>query len=143
MTRCQQGRRRSPPPTTTSTPRRSRERSPTQSDRRRPRSTSSLRRTCRPASRRRLRGSEGDVVSADRGHVVVTGTSTGIGEATALHLAEQGFHVFAGVRRAKDGDELKARAPAPLTPVVVDVTKEQTITAARTLVERAVGDRGL
>ncbi len=45
-----------------------------------------------------------------RGFVVVTGTSTGIGEATALHLAENGFHVFAGVRKQKDGERLQAQA---------------------------------
>ena len=44
------------------------------------------------------------------GAVVVTGTSTGIGAATALHLAENGFHVFAGVRREADGEALKSRA---------------------------------
>src|SRR5262245_30920755 len=38
----------------------------------------------------------------DRGAVVVTGTSTGIGAATAIHLAEEGFQVFAGVRREED-----------------------------------------
>jgi NAD(P)-dependent dehydrogenase (short-subunit alcohol dehydrogenase family) len=82
-------------------------------------------------------------MTKERGHVVVTGTSTGIGEATALHLAEQGFHVFAGVRRADDGAALQARTSVPLTPVIVDVTKEQTISAARSVVEGAVGDQGL
>ena len=40
--------------------------------------------------------------SENRGFVVVTGTSTGIGASTALHLARNGFHIFTGVRRAKD-----------------------------------------
>jgi NAD(P)-dependent dehydrogenase (short-subunit alcohol dehydrogenase family) len=39
----------------------------------------------------------------DRGFVV-TGTSTGIGAATALHLADKRFHVLAGVRREADAD---------------------------------------
>jgi NADP-dependent 3-hydroxy acid dehydrogenase YdfG len=40
----------------------------------------------------------------DRGFVVVSGTSNGIGAATALHLADKGFHVLAGVRREADAD---------------------------------------
>ena len=78
-----------------------------------------------------------------RGHVLVTGTSTGIGAATALHLAEQGFHVFAGVRRGRDGEALHERSSAPLTPVILDVTKERTIAAVRATVEEAVGKLGL
>ncbi len=38
--------------------------------------------------------------------VVVTGASTGIGRATALHLDSLGLHVFAGVRREEDGESL-------------------------------------
>src|SRR5262245_27672701 len=115
----------------------------TPSGRQPPRLTSSLPRTFRRASRRPPRGSADDVVSVDRGYVVVTGTSTGIGEATALHLAEQGFDVLAGVRRAEDGEALRARASGTLTPLIVDVTKEQTISAASRAVEGIVGARGL
>jgi NAD(P)-dependent dehydrogenase (short-subunit alcohol dehydrogenase family) len=80
---------------------------------------------------------------SDRGSVVVTGTSTGIGAATALHLAEQGFRVFAGVRREVDGEALQAQTSAALTPLIIDVTDEKTIVAAATTVAGAVGDRGL
>ena len=38
------------------------------------------------------------------GAVVITGASTGIGEATALQLQKAGFRVFAGVRKPEDGD---------------------------------------
>ena len=79
----------------------------------------------------------------DRGFVVVTGTSTGIGAATALHLANEGFHVFVGVRREPDGDALQARAPERLTPLIIDVTDEATILAAASAVTDAVGERGL
>ena len=81
--------------------------------------------------------------SESNGFVVVTGTSTGIGAATALHLARDGFHVFAGVRREEDGEALLAQVPEKLTPVIIDVTDESTIAAAATLVADAVGVRGL
>jgi NAD(P)-dependent dehydrogenase (short-subunit alcohol dehydrogenase family) len=79
----------------------------------------------------------------DRGFVVVTGTSTGIGAATALHLAEQGFHVFAGVRREGDGDALQAQAPELLTPLIIEVADEATISAAAATVADVVGESGL
>ena len=78
-----------------------------------------------------------------RGFVVVTGTSTGIGAATALHLAGKGFHVFAGVRREGDGEALQAQTQATLTPLIIDVTDEATISAAAAAVTAIVGDRGL
>ena len=56
---------------------------------------------------------------------------------------ENGFHVFAGVRRAEDGEALRAQAPERLTPVIIDVTDEATISAAAATVADAVGDRGL
>jgi NAD(P)-dependent dehydrogenase (short-subunit alcohol dehydrogenase family) len=53
------------------------------------------------------------------GAVLVTGASTGIGEAAALHLAGLGFDVVAGVRKDEDEDRLKA---AGLDTVKLDVT---------------------
>lgn len=41
--------------------------------------------------------------------VVVTGTSSGIGRATAEKLAADGFHVLAGVRRQEDADKIKQK----------------------------------
>jgi NAD(P)-dependent dehydrogenase (short-subunit alcohol dehydrogenase family) len=79
----------------------------------------------------------------DRGFVVVTGTSTGIGAATALHLAEEGFHVFAGVRREVDREALQGQTSKTLTPLIIDVTDWETITAAAAAVTDLVGDRGL
>ncbi len=79
----------------------------------------------------------------DDGFVVVTGTSTGIGAATALHLAEKGFHVFAGVRRQADGDALRKHAPDRLTPLIIEVTDEATISAAAAAVADVVGEHGL
>ena len=79
----------------------------------------------------------------DRGFVVVTGTSTGIGAATARHLADEGFQVFAGVRREADGDALREHAPEQLTPLIIEVTDEATISAAAAEVADVVGEHGL
>jgi NAD(P)-dependent dehydrogenase (short-subunit alcohol dehydrogenase family) len=54
---------------------------------------------------------------------LVTGTSTGIGRATALHLSRRGFEVLAGVRRLED-------APPGLEPIRLDVTSPHDIAAA-------------
>ncbi len=48
--------------------------------------------------------------------VVVTGASTGIGYAITQLLAREGFHVFAGVRRAHDADRLAEEIGDELTP---------------------------
>jgi NAD(P)-dependent dehydrogenase (short-subunit alcohol dehydrogenase family) len=54
---------------------------------------------------------------------LVTGASTGIGRACAVHLAGLGFEVLAGVRDPAD-------APEGLEPVRLDVTSESDVAAA-------------
>jgi NAD(P)-dependent dehydrogenase (short-subunit alcohol dehydrogenase family) len=39
-----------------------------------------------------------------------------------LRLAEHGWTVFAGVRRAEDGDRLKAEVTGGVRPVILDVS---------------------
>lgn len=75
--------------------------------------------------------------------VVITGASTGIGAACARALDGLGFHVFAGVRRAEDGDRLRDAGSPRLTPVYVDVTDAGAIAAAHALVQSHVGSAGL
>jgi NAD(P)-dependent dehydrogenase (short-subunit alcohol dehydrogenase family) len=76
----------------------------------------------------------------ESGGVVVTGASTGIGRATALHLDEKGYRVFAGVRKEADAKSLAEEGSDRLTPVTIDVTKEPAIAAAKDEVERALGE---
>lgn len=65
-----------------------------------------------------------------RGTVVITGASTGIGEACALHLSELGFSVFAGIRKEEDGDRLRRAAGGRVVPLRLDVTDAEQIAAA-------------
>ena len=77
-------------------------------------------------------------------HVVVTGASTGIGRATALRLAAEGFHVFATVRRIADGKALMlAAGSGQLDTLTMDVTDRGQIQLAAHSVEQHVGGRGL
>jgi len=75
--------------------------------------------------------------------VVITGASSGIGRACALTLGNNGFRVFAGVRKEADGAALQHAASGPLTPVYIDVTDENSITAIAEQVGAAVGSAGL
>ncbi|WP_337885377.1 SDR family oxidoreductase [Fischerella thermalis] len=83
------------------------------------------------------------MLPSKKGAVVITGTSTGLGRATALKLAEQGYRVFAGVRREKDAELLKQAASGGLTPIIMDITKADQIQSASEFVSLAVGDEGL
>ncbi len=75
--------------------------------------------------------------------VVVTGASTGIGEACALHLDRLGFRVFAGVRSDGAAEALKGKASERLAPVNLDVIDGTLIASAARRVEAAVGKKGL
>jgi NAD(P)-dependent dehydrogenase (short-subunit alcohol dehydrogenase family) len=74
-----------------------------------------------------------------RGGVVVTGASTGIGNACALHLDRLGFRVFAGVRRDEDAERLRSQASERLTPVRIDVTDSDSIGQTADHVTAALG----
>jgi NAD(P)-dependent dehydrogenase (short-subunit alcohol dehydrogenase family) len=62
------------------------------------------------------------------GTVLVTGASTGIGEATVLHLATLGFDAVGAVRKDEDAERLEARG---VRTVRIDVTDAEQIAAAR------------
>ncbi|MEU0501597.1 SDR family NAD(P)-dependent oxidoreductase [Nocardia sp. NPDC005998] len=79
---------------------------------------------------------------------VVTGASSGIGEATARELAKQGYHVYVGARRL---DRLQALADEiGGTALELDVTSDDSVRAftdaidsADVLVNNAGGAKGL
>ncbi|MFI9240356.1 SDR family oxidoreductase [Streptomyces sp. NPDC053079] len=76
--------------------------------------------------------------------VVLTGASSGLGRECALHLERRGFRVFAGVRRAEDGEKLRADASSTrLRPVLLDVTDEESIRTATAEVVDAAGEQGV
>jgi NAD(P)-dependent dehydrogenase (short-subunit alcohol dehydrogenase family) len=78
-------------------------------------------------------------VSVHERSVVVTGVSTGIGEATARVLAGHGVHVFGSVRRPADADGLRADLGERFTPLVFDVTDAAAIQACVPSVAAALG----
>lgn len=65
---------------------------------------------------------------------VVTGASSGIGEATAEELAGQGFHVYVGARRVDRLRRLAQRIDATALPL--DVTSEDSVREFADAVER-------
>lgn len=62
------------------------------------------------------------------GTVLVTGASTGIGEATVLHLKTLGFDAIGAVRKDEDAERLEGRG---VRTVRIDVTNPDQIAAAR------------
>jgi NAD(P)-dependent dehydrogenase (short-subunit alcohol dehydrogenase family) len=76
--------------------------------------------------------------------VVITGASTGIGAACAVHLDRLGFAVFAGVRKIEDGEALQRQGGANgLIPLILDVTDDGSIQRSRAIVAEHVGTNGL
>ncbi|NUJ81032.1 SDR family oxidoreductase [Methylocystis sp. FS] len=73
--------------------------------------------------------------------VVVTGASTGIGAACVDLLVENGFLVFASVRKDSDAAALTARHGASVIPLFFDVTDAESIAlAARDVEARLEGE---
>jgi NAD(P)-dependent dehydrogenase (short-subunit alcohol dehydrogenase family) len=75
--------------------------------------------------------------------VVITGASSGIGEACAAFLDARGFRVFAGVRKEADAQRLQSTASDRLTPVVLDIVDSESIVHAGEVVREDVGEHGL
>jgi len=82
-------------------------------------------------------------MNCTRTHVLVTGASSGIGRSSALHLAAQGRHVYAGVRNPADGTSLTQSTAGEITPLLLDVTDATQLAAAVDTVTSHVANIGL
>lgn len=75
--------------------------------------------------------------------VLVTGASTGIGEACARHLDDLGLTVYAGVRTEEDADRLEQSGSERLIPVFLDITDPDSIREACRDLTKDLGKAGL
>jgi NAD(P)-dependent dehydrogenase (short-subunit alcohol dehydrogenase family) len=75
--------------------------------------------------------------------VLITGASTGIGRASALHLDRIGMTVFAGVRKAEDGEELRGHASDRLRVVLIDIADAASVEQATAEVLKETEGPGL
>ncbi len=83
------------------------------------------------------------MVDQPRPAVVVTGASSGIGQACALELDRAGYRVFATVRQDKDAETLGGLASENLTALKMDVCDQGSVLAAAEAVAGATGGAGL
>ncbi len=74
--------------------------------------------------------------------VLITGTSSGIGAACATRQARAGWRVYAGVRRAEDGERLVSSIgnhEGAVVPVTLDVTNREHIDKVLAQIETEAG----
>lgn len=73
-----------------------------------------------------------------KGRVLITGVSTGIGKAIALHLMRNNYQVIGSVRSTNDAKSLVEQWPEHFVPAVFDVTDTQSIERSMLLVKEAL-----
>lgn len=68
--------------------------------------------------------------------ILITGASSGIGNAIAIYLARQGYHVLASVRKQSDLTSLNDLGIENLKPLFpLDLTRSDQVISAATLVK--------
>lgn len=82
-------------------------------------------------------------MDCDHQHVVITGTSSGIGKATMDAALAAGWHVFAGDRTSPVVGQTSPVAAGLLTAVHLDITIAEQVAAVAKVVSEHVGDSGL
>lgn len=68
--------------------------------------------------------------------VLITGASAGIGKATAIYLAQNGYKVYGGARRVEKMQDLITHG---ITPIALDVTQEESLTACVEQIIKEIG----
>ena len=76
----------------------------------------------------------------NKGAVLITGASSGIGKAIALLLDGSGYQIFAGVRKSSDGEQLKAESSKQLSTLILDITDSELIAQAVETIKNSLGD---
>jgi NAD(P)-dependent dehydrogenase (short-subunit alcohol dehydrogenase family) len=76
-------------------------------------------------------------------HILITGVSTGIGNAAAKAFIAKGYHVYGSVRKQADADRLKRQLGPQYSPLLFDVTDHTAIAEAAKKVEAEIGREGL
>lgn len=78
-----------------------------------------------------------------RRSVLVTGASSGIGNATVLLLAQKGWRVFAAVRKEADANAIDALGLKNIETVLLDVSDRRSIQSAAVEIKARLETRGL
>ena len=78
------------------------------------------------------------------GNLIISGCSSGIGRACALHFASSGYRVFACVRKEADAASLRAADPSGnLEPLLLDVTDAAQLASVAAELSGRLGQQGL
>ena len=82
-------------------------------------------------------------MTKDKGSVLITGASSGIGRTCALMLDQAGYQVFAGVRTFQALEGLSSLASGRLCPVILDITDAIQIRSACQTIGLRLEGKGL
>lgn len=82
-------------------------------------------------------------MTKNKGSVLITGASSGIGRTCALMLDQSGYQVFAGVRTLQALEQLSSLASGHLCPVILDVTDAVQIRCACQAIDLRLEGTGL